>query len=144
MIKAVFDTNVIASGVTAQSGSPHELLQAWRRGDVALITSKAIVDEVVEVLQRPFFREKRQINESDSARIKRLLMSDAVVVTPEIRLELVHDDPDDDRILECAVAGNADYIVSGDHHLLALRRYQGIRIVTPRELLTILVTLTNV
>ena len=138
MIRAVFDTNVIISGVTAQSGSPHELLQAWRRGKVIVLTSEAITNEVVEVLQRPFFQEKRHLNEEDVAGIRHLLMTDAVVVFPENCLDVVHDDPDDNRILECAVGGNADYIVSGDHHLLAVKWYRGIRIVTVRDFLTIL------
>ena len=138
MIKAVLDTNVIVSGSIARSGGPYEALQAWRRGDIVLLTSEAIVDEVADVLQRPFFRDKRHIDETDIAGLRQVLLTDAVVVFPRKRLEVVEADPDDNRILECAVEGGADYIVSGDHHLLELRRYESIQIVTVRKFLTIL------
>lgn len=139
MIKAVFDTNVIVSGLIAHSGSPCEVLEAWRQGDIILVTSGAIVSEVARVLRRPFFRDKRHIGEEDIVRIARALTLGAQFVQPEIHLQVVEDDPDDDRILECAVAGGADYVVSGDHHLLDLGRYRDIRIVTARQFLSILV-----
>ena len=137
MIKAVYDTNVIVSGLIAHSGKPYQALEAWRRGDVILLVSKPIVDEVIEVLQRPYFQEKRHITRADIAGVKRSLEADAVMVSPEIRLEVVANDPDDNRILECAVAGDADCVVSGDHHLLELKQYQGIPVVTAAEFLVI-------
>jgi len=54
---------------------------------------------------------------------------------PRIPVQAFGDDPDDDRILECALAANASFIVSGDRHLLVLRSYKSISIVTPRQLL---------
>jgi predicted nucleic acid-binding protein len=57
------------------------------------------------------------------------------VVVPRIALDVIHDDPDDNRILECAVAGHADVIVSGDRHLLRLKSYEGIPIVRPVDFL---------
>lgn len=138
MLKVVFDTNVIVSGVTASAGHPHEALEAWRRGELVLLISQPIVDEVVEVLGRPFFRDRRHIDETDVVRIRRALETDAVLVSPKKRLRAVEEDPDDDRVLECALEGGADYLVSGNHHLLELREYRGTRIVSPREFLTIL------
>ena len=58
------------------------------------------------------------------------------LVTPEMDLEAIEDDPDDDKVLECAVAGNADYIVSGDSHLLDIEEYRGVEIVSPDEFLS--------
>ena len=138
MIKVVFDTNIIVSGLIANAGAPYQALEAWRRRDVVLLVSDAIIEEVVDVLARPFFRDKRQISRSDIARVKHALKMDAIVVSPNTRLEVVGDDPDDNRIVECALDGGADYIVSGDHHLLELKRFRGIQIVTAREFLTIL------
>jgi len=137
MIKAVFDTNVIVSGLIASSGATYEVFEAWRQGDIILVTSGAIVREVARVLRRPFFRDKRHIDEEDIVRIARALTLGAHFVQPEIHLQVVEDDPNDDRILECAVAGGADYVVSGDHHLLDLGRYRDIRIVTARQFLSI-------
>ncbi len=82
--------------------------------------------------------EKRGISKGDIARIRRALQTDAVIVSPNAHVEVIRDDPDDDRILECALDGGADYVVSGDHYLLELRRYRAIRMVTPREFLAIL------
>ena len=64
------------------------------------------------------------------------ILSMAELVTPEMDLEAVEDDPDDDKILECAVAGNADYIVSGDSHLLDIEEYRGVEILSPDEFLS--------
>lgn len=116
-------------------GYPYEALAAWRRGEVVLLISKAVVDEIVEVLRRPFFRDQRHVSETDVVRVKRAPEMDAVLVSPKKRLRVVGDDPDDDRVLECAFEGGADYLVSGDHHLLELGEYRGTRIVGPREFL---------
>ena len=138
MLKVVLDTNVIISGLTATRGNPHNILEAWRRGEIILLTCPAVVDEVAEVLCRPFFRDRRHITEDDVTRARRVLAVDATVVVPRVRLVVVEDDPDDDRVLECALEGGADYIVSGDHHLLDLGRFRHIPVVTPRQFLAIL------
>lgn len=102
-----------------------------------MLLSEPIVDEVVAVLGRPFFRHRRHIGEADLARVKRALETDAAMVSHKKRLRVVEDDPDDDRVLECALEGGADYLVSGDRRLLGIERYGGIRIVTPREFMAI-------
>lgn len=138
MLKAVCDTNVIVSGLIAHSGGPYELLEAWRRGEFVLLVSEAIVSEVTEVLGRPFFRDKRGITKEDIIRVREVLETDVVMVSIKSHLCEIENDPDDDRILECALDGEADYLVSGDHHLLALQRYRGIPVVTTRQFLTVL------
>ncbi len=138
MLKVVLDTNVIVSGLIASSGCPYEILQAHRRGEYVLVVSEAIVEEVERVLARPFFHQKRRVDASDIAAAGRLLRTDAVVVAPRGRLAVIADDPDDDRILECALEGGADYVISGDHHLLSLRQYRNTPIVTAREFLAML------
>lgn len=138
MMRVVCDSNIIVAGLIANSGSPYEVLKAWRRGDIVLLVSEAIIAEVVEALGRPFFREKRGITQQDIARVKQSLEMDAVAVSTKPHLKVVREDPDDDRIIECALEGNADYLVSGDKHLLTLRRYRHLPIVSARELLVIL------
>lgn len=138
MLKVVLDSNVIISGLTAAAGNPHDLLQAWRRGEIILLTCPAIVQEVTEVLCRPFFRDRRHITQEHVASAKRVLEMDATMVFPEVHLDVVEDDPDDDRVLECALEGGADYVVSGDHHLLDLGRFRHIPILTPLQFLKIL------
>ena len=66
-------------------------------------------------------------------------LGELAIVTPgQVQLSVLHEDPDDDRYLECAVEGEAEYIVSGDRHLLALPTYRGIAIVGPRAFLAVL------
>jgi putative PIN family toxin of toxin-antitoxin system len=138
MLRAVCDSNVLVSGFIAHAGTPYEIIAAWQRGVFVLLTSRAIIAEVTTVLGRPFFREQRHVSDEDIADIDDLMQSDAVVVDPSERLRAVATDPDDDRILECALSGEADYIISGDHHLLALGTYQDIPIVTARYFLDLL------
>lgn len=140
MIKVVFDTNIIVSGLIANTGAPYETIELWRRDNVVLLISDAIIDEVSDVLTRPFFRDQRHITKSDIDRIKHALKTDATIVSPNSRLKVVGNDPDDNRIIECALDGGADYIISGDHHLLELKRFAGIQIVTAKEFLTIFKT----
>ena len=96
--------------------------------DVLLI-SAPILDELLGVLARKFAR-----NGEELARVAVFLSDLAVTVRPRTRLRVVADDPDN-RILECAVAGHAAVIVTGDRALLALREYQGVRIISLREYL---------
>ena len=97
-------------------------------------------------LRNSFHRLKRRINphQSNRSRATNNLVHKSVVgkilsmselVTPEMGIEAVEDDPDDDKILECAVAGNADYIVFDDSHLLDIEEYRGVEILSPDEFL---------
>ena len=100
-----------------------------RRGHLYNVSD--IVNELDDVLSRerlPFERE--QIDEFVGK-----VLSTSEMVTPETNLEVIEDDPDDDKILECAVAGNADYIISGDSHLLDIGEYRDIRVLNPDQFL---------
>jgi len=138
MLKAVCDTNVLISGLIAHAGVPYEIIAAWQRGEFMLLVNEAILVEVVGVLGRPFFRQQRGISDEDVAAIEHLLRADALTIPPRESLHVVAANPDDDHILECALDGHAEYLVSGDHHLLALGTYRTVRIVTPREFFTLL------
>jgi len=138
MLTVVLDTNIIVSASISRSDSPYQVVQAWRRREIMVVLSRAIVEEVTEVLGRPYSREKHHITEADIATLRQSLERQAMMVVPKVHLDVIEDDPDDDRVLECAVEGGADYLVTGDHHLLALGRYRGIPIVNAKEFLTIL------
>jgi putative PIN family toxin of toxin-antitoxin system len=94
------------------------------------VTSRALLDELDEKL-----RGKFAVSEGDALLIRAKLEANAKVVEPDFELNAVADDPDDNRVLECAVAGKADFIVSGDRHLLRIGCYEGIAIVTVRQFL---------
>lgn len=138
MLKVVLDTNVILSGSTANRGSPHEILAAWHRGDFLLLTRDDIVAEVIGVLGRPYYREKHHVTDETVSEMAIALKTGALQAKGELNLQVVNRDPEDDKILACAVEGGADYIVSGDHHLLDLGAYGGIPIVRPATFIQIL------
>jgi putative PIN family toxin of toxin-antitoxin system len=127
MTRVVADTNIFISALMF-GGLPGSFLDLAFLRSFQLVTSPALLDELDEKLRLKF-----GLSVSDADRVRARLESTALVVKPDVALRVVIEDQDDDRVLECAVAGEADYIVSGDRHLLKLGSYQGISIVTARE-----------
>ena len=128
-MKVVFDTNVLVSALVFPGGHGDAALERILEEKDALILSKAILDELLGVLGRKFSRDAEELSH-----IAVFLSELGVSVKPRRRLQVVKDEPDN-RILECAVAGRADAIVSGDRALLALGEYRGVRIISLREYL---------
>lgn len=131
-LRVVFDTNIFISALN-WSGNPWIAYLRWLNDEFILVTSTAILSELCDILRRNFNR-----SDDEAYDIYNLIGSLSMVVTPTERIEVIERDPDDNRILECAVEGNANYIVSGDRHLLDLERYQGIEIITTSEFLALL------
>ena len=127
MLKVVYDTNVVVSGLISDRGIPALLLDLVFNERVSLILSPQVFDEYDRVLGRPKFR----ISEAQKASVLKKLRSLAHWVEPRQRITLSRD-PDDDRFLECAAAGEADFLVTGNlrHFPKAFRRT---RIVGPRQ-----------
>lgn len=124
----VLDTNVLVSA-TLGDGPPYRILRLAEQGKVDSVTSPSIIAELEDVLGRehlPFTDE--QVEEFTGK-----VLSVSTVIVPEIDLEVVERDPDDDKIVECAVAGNVDYLVSGDSHLKDLGEVEGIPVVQPAD-----------
>lgn len=139
MIRAVLDANVFVSAVLSPTGSPAKILSAWRQAEqLELVLSEAILKEIGRVLRYPRIARRHRWSEAQI----QVFMEDLArlgILTPGARpLTVIAEDPPDNRYIECAVEGEAEYIVSGDQHLLALGEYQGIRIVPPREFLEVL------
>jgi len=132
-MEIVLDTNVLISAIVF-GGKPRKILEAVIRGELTLFLSEDILDELKAVLQRPKFGFPSEVIRTILAELHTI----GTIVTPSKRIFAIQEDPDDNRILECAVEGSANYIVSGDTHLLNLRQYQNIRIVSPDEYLVIL------
>ncbi|MGH7429950.1 MAG: putative toxin-antitoxin system toxin component, PIN family [Candidatus Methylomirabilaceae bacterium] len=127
MFRAVLDTNVFISALFG--GTPEDVYRAALRGQFVLITSPAILTELAQKL-----REKFGLPEADITAYVKQIARRSKVVRPGIRLSVVTDAADN-RVLECAVAGEADVIVSGDRHLLRLKEYSGIPVVRPVDFL---------
>ena len=140
MLRAVLDTNLFVSSALVGEGLPAQAVDAWRAHRFLLIISPAIMAEIAATLRYDRIRRKYDITEDDVSRLLALLSVDAVVVPGQTDVAgSVPDDPDDEAILACAVDGQADAIVSGDRHLLALRSFRGIPILTVRQFLERLV-----
>ncbi|MDP2216201.1 MAG: putative toxin-antitoxin system toxin component, PIN family [Methanolobus sp.] len=133
MIRVCLDTNVIVSGLISHSGAPYEVLEAWRGREFILLTSDEIVTEVSKVLQYPKIRNAFSLTDEEIEKSLLLLSKYSQRTPGELRLDVITEDPSDNMLLACAVEGNADFIVSGDNHLLNIETYQGIQILSPRE-----------
>src|SRR5712692_143128 len=127
MNRVVLDTNVYISALMF-GGLPGSVLDLAFLRAFNLVISPALLDELDEKLQAKF-----EMSMEDVAFLRARLENVAQIVEPGEALSVIAEDPDDNRVLECAVKGKADVIVSGDRHLLKLSRYQGISIVTVRQ-----------
>ena len=127
-MRVVADSNVVISALVF-GGAPKLLLEVAGRRQIALIASEAILSEIAIVLVRKF-RWSPERTEGEMSEIRRF----AEIVSPGVAISAGMD-PDDDRILEAAVGGNAQFIATGDGHLLRMRSFEGIEIGTVRSLL---------
>ncbi|MDI6892742.1 MAG: putative toxin-antitoxin system toxin component, PIN family [Actinomycetota bacterium] len=134
-MKAVLDTNVIISGLINSEGAPARVVDLWVNGSIRIATSLALIQKILDVIARPKFKPLGTLNERCDL-IKKLLER-AEIVNPPQRLKIISEDDADNRILECALAYSADYIISGDSHLLNLGDYKGIEILSPDEFLSL-------
>ena len=128
-MRAVFDTNIFVSAFAIPGGRADAAILKATEGEVHLVISRPIFHEVLDVLARKFDR-----NSEELARVAVFLSELAEVVAPRSRLKVLRDEPDN-RILECAVTGKADVIVTGDQAMLQLGEYRGIRILSLKDFL---------
>jgi putative PIN family toxin of toxin-antitoxin system len=136
MLLVVMDTNVIVSGILSSKGAPAELLKAWRERRFLLLSTSAIIAEVRAALQYPHIRKKYSLDDEEVDQTITLLEHVALLVGGDANVAgSVPDDPKDEMFLACALDGQADLIVSGDHHLLDLESYRDIPIMTARQFL---------
>jgi uncharacterized protein len=128
--RIVLDTNVLISAILF-GGLPREVLELVISGEIDCSLSLSILDELRDVLRRPKFG----FSVEQSLQVLEELHAVCDVTYPVERIHLLDSDPDDNMILECAIASKAQFIVSGDRHLLDLTQYRGVLIVKPSEYL---------
>jgi putative PIN family toxin of toxin-antitoxin system len=134
----VLDTNVIVSATLSVKGAPAEIIRRWEAEEFEVVTSPPLISEFERVLSYPRVRKYLKLSDEEIDGLQKRLRVVAVVVDPKFTLEIVEKDPADNRVLECAVAGEASYIVTGNTHLLELGEYQQIVILKPAAFLTVL------
>ena len=133
-MRAVLDTNVVVSGLIWRA-SPRQVLDAARDKRLTLYTSGVLLDELAEVLSRPHLASVIAENHTSPAFLMQRYGMLAQIVGPAQTARVVAKDIDDDAVIACALAAQADWIVSGDAHLLNLKHYQGMRIIDAAEAL---------
>lgn len=137
MLRVLLDTNQLVSSLLTSRGLQRELIDAWRRRAFALLVAPGQVEEVEQVLTRPKIAKKYPITRGDRERFLELLRGEGILLPSHERPNVCRD-RDDDDLLGCAAAGEADYLVTGDEDLLSLGAYRGVTVVRARVFLSIL------
>lgn len=130
-MKVVLDTNVYISAFVFGGGNCSKITELARKGEFELFSSLFIIDELSEVLRKKFNWSREQVI------VARKEIREMAQLTPEVNKDLeVVEPPADNRILNCCLLSQADYLVTGDkRHLLPLKKYEGTKIVTPATFL---------
>ena len=131
-MRVVLDTNILISALFWR-GNPYNVVLNALKKKYVLYLSQEILNELEEKLRIKFrFPEDKIRNHIG------ILRENGKVTEPDVKLDIIREDPDDNKFLECAVSCNADFIVSGDKHILKLKEFKGIKILTAKEFLDLI------
>ena len=135
--KAVLDANVWVSALL-WGGKPAEIIKASEQGKVRLFASEEIIREISQVLNYPKLRKVYESEEMNHEELIEAVLKVVRFVQVSRRVKVVLEHPADDKFIECALEAKADYVVSGDKHLLKVGNYEKIQVVSVREFLGVL------
>ncbi len=138
-MRIVLDANVLISGLISPQGSPARILNLWKQERFDLVISEPILEELERVIHYPRIQERYRLPEECIEQFLELIAGEAILVKPSSEISVIEADPADNRYLECAVVGDASYIISGDKHLLEVEEHQGIAILEPTGFLAVVV-----
>lgn len=130
-MRAVVDTNVVISAAISPTGAPAHVMRRWRQRHFTAIVSPDLLDEYRRALSYPHLQARHGVSDAELDGLIQALRAVATVVVPTQTLSIMQDDPSDNRVIECAVAGEVPFIVSGDRHLRDLGTFEGIRVISP-------------
>jgi putative PIN family toxin of toxin-antitoxin system len=137
-MKAVLDVGQYVSATIQARGHPAQILAAWRAGRLELVTSTAILDDLRRVLRYPRLRKRHQWSDEEIELFVDSIALAATLTPGILEVNAVAEDPTDNKVIACAVEGQADYGIASDDHLLKLERYSHIVILPPRRFLDVL------
>jgi putative PIN family toxin of toxin-antitoxin system len=137
-MRVVLDANIYVSSLISDKGNPAKIIKRWLVGEFEILLSPAIIDEILRVTA--YGRIQRKYTKVGENRLEfvELLSKNSLWIEPWEKLAVVPNDESDNRYLECAETGGAQYIVTGDKHLLELGSYKGILIITPAAFIALL------
>ncbi len=134
-LRVVLDTNVFISGIFWEGNYCSQIIDAWRAGKIVLVSSLEIVQELVEIMQD----FKIEMPEEMIEEWQKNIIENAVMVVKTEKLDMVKNDPKDNKFFEAALAGKAEYIVSQDKkHVLSIAEFKGIKTIPPEEFVKLL------
>ena len=139
MICVVVDTNILVSPFISKNptSAPHLIYKAIQDQKIKLILTLPILDEIEDVLKRPEIAKYHRLSAEEIDKRIDELAAFSEIVTETITIHAIVDDPKDDKFIEAAIAGKAEYLVTGDKkHVLKLGEYQGVKIITARQFVT--------
>lgn len=136
IINVVLDTNIFISGIFWYGNYCSQIIDLWRNGKLILVSSLETVQELVGTLRDFRIKMPEEIIEE----WRTMVIENSVFVWPTEKFRIVKEDPDDDKFIEAALAGKAQYLISQDKSLLKLKEFREIKIVTPEEFLKIIDT----
>lgn len=126
---AVIDTNLFISGLFGQNTTTAQLQELWISQEFQLGTSLEIMKEVNRVLRYPRIKKRLLDDDEEIRRFFRLVFRKAVVAKDDFQTDRIVDDPTDNKFLACALEIKADYIVSGDNHLLSIKHFHRTQVI---------------
>lgn len=139
MLRAVLDANVLVSALIRPEGTPGKIVSRWlAEKPFELVVSRAIIDEVRRAARYERVRKYMRLSQREAEALLAILQASANLVTGTTAIEGVAVDADDHKVLAAALEGDADFLVTGDQELLALRRHAGFRIITAAAFLAML------
>lgn len=128
--KIVFDTNVLISATLWENSAAQKLLFKCIKENIQIFSSQEIIEEYKEILARDFDYDEQEIGE-----ILERVFQFLTLVNPSKKVDIVKEDSEDNKIVECALESKADYIISYDKHLLNLKEFERMKIVKPEEII---------
>lgn len=134
-MKVVLDTNVLISGLI-KTGKPRQLILKLVEKGARMVLSRDILEEFLGVASEP--KIGKYVGEDDVIKYLKIIGGTATIIEVKSEFEVVEEDPDDDKVLRTAYDGEADYIVSGNGHLLSIGEFEGIEILTVTEMLNVI------
>ena len=135
MLKVVIDTNNFISSLINRKGPSAQLIKLWQHGYFTLVICDPIIEEIRRVLTYPRLAKKYKLQQDDIEVFIRLLEQEAVILSDLPDVKVIEDDPDGNKFIACALRSGAEYIVSGDKHLLELAKFKKVSIITVRDFL---------
>jgi len=138
MLRVVLDTNVLVSGLLSSGGICNQIIRRWVNGEFILCICKETIEELEKVVRYPNIAKRHKLSEDEMRHYIEYLEEFALKVNITEIIDVIKADRSDNIFPACALESGADYIVSGNYHLLDLKLYKSTKIITPRKFYDIL------